>query len=179
MRHGRRVVWYINCTVWNEPVVFIFTLEAAGNRFLWNVSINLPNYTTPHRRGPQFNLDTHRCENIKRHTNLIIIVIAETNYQPAFLILKQEVLVRANRLLSLIRHEPHWKRRVQQFFYCCVSIRYRGNVSTERLPSNERGIFTEPFPSKDKGTCTEPLPSNDREDTHTHACTHTDSNVIS
>jgi hypothetical protein len=38
-----------------------------------------------------------------------------------------------------------------------VCIRYRGNVSTEPLPSN------------DKGTITEPLPSNDRgRDRHTH-----------
>jgi hypothetical protein len=32
---------------------------------------------------------------------------------------------------SLIRHGPHSKRRVQQFFYCCACIRYRGNVSIE------------------------------------------------
>jgi hypothetical protein len=83
----------------------------------------------------------------------------------------------------LIRHGPHWKQRVQQFFYCCVCISYRGNASTEPLPSNNRGIFTEPlpsnnrgiftepFPSNDKGIFTEPFPSNDRGDTHTH--THT------
>jgi hypothetical protein len=99
-------------------------------------------------------------------------------------IAKQEVLGRTNRLLSLIRHGPHWERRVQQF-YCCVCIRYHGNVSAEPLPSNDRGIFTEPFPSNDrgiftellpsndKGTFTEPLPGNDRGDTHT------DSKVIS
>jgi hypothetical protein len=72
-------------------------------------------------------------------------------------------LGRTNRLLSLIRHWPHSKRLVQQFFYCCVNIRYRGNVSTEPLSSNDRGIFTEP------------LPSNDRGDTQTHS----HSNVIS
>jgi hypothetical protein len=49
-----------------------------------------------------------------------------------------------NRLLSLILHGPHLKRRIQKFFYCCVCIRYRGNVSTEPLPNNDRGIFTEP-----------------------------------
>jgi hypothetical protein len=63
---------------------------------------------------------------------------------------KQKVLGRSNRLLSLIRHGPHWKRRVR-FFYCCVCIRYRGNVSTEPLPSNDRGIFTEPLLTKDGG----------------------------
>jgi hypothetical protein len=36
-----------------------------------------------------------------------------------------------------------------------MCIRYRGNVSTEPLPSNGKGIFTEP------------LPGNDRGDTHT------------
>jgi hypothetical protein len=82
-------------------------------------------------------------------------------------LMKQEVLGRTNRLLSLIRHGPHWKRRVQQFFYCCVCIRYRGNVSTEPLPSNDKGIFTEPLASNDRGISTEPLlwqpfPSNDR-----------------
>jgi hypothetical protein len=46
-----------------------------------------------------------------------------------------------NRLLFLIRHGPCGKRRVQKFFYCCVCIRYRGNVSTEPLPSNDRGLL--------------------------------------
>jgi hypothetical protein len=98
---------------------------------------------------------------------------------------KQEVLGRTSRLLSLIRHRPHWKRRAQQFFYCCVCIRYRGNVSTEPLTSNDRGIFTEqlpsnnkgifiwPLPSNDKGTYTEPLPRTDAEDMQTHTNTHT------
>jgi hypothetical protein len=76
-----------------------------------------------------------------------------------------------------------------------VCIRYRGNVSTEPLPgndkgvlealssnekeisteplpSNDRGILTEPLPSKDKGMFTEPLPSNDRADTQTHRQQH-------
>jgi hypothetical protein len=43
-----------------------------------------------------------------------------------------------------------------------VCIRYRGNVSTEPLTSNDRGIFTELFPSNDKGIFTEPLPRNDK-----------------
>jgi hypothetical protein len=47
-------------------------------------------------------------------------------------------------------------------FYCCVCIHYRGKVSTEPLPSNDRRIFTEQLPSNDKGTFTEPLRSNDR-----------------
>jgi hypothetical protein len=37
----------------------------------------------------------------------------------------------------LIGHGPHRKHRVQQFFYCCVCIRCRGNVFTEPLPSNK------------------------------------------
>jgi hypothetical protein len=43
-----------------------------------------------------------------------------------------------------------------------VCIRYRGNVSTEPLPSNNRGIFTEPLPSNDMGIFSEPLPNNDK-----------------
>jgi hypothetical protein len=98
--------------------------------------------------------------------------------------LKREVLGRTNRLLSLIRHGPHWKRRFQQFFCCCVCIRYRGNVYTRPLPSNDRRIFTEPFPSNDKGIFTEPLPSNDKEFLlsrclETIRGIHSDSNVIS
>jgi hypothetical protein len=84
---------------------------------------------------------------------------------------KQEVLGRTNRLLPLI-HGPHWKC-LQQFFYCCVSISYRGNVCTEPLPSNDRNIFTELLRSNYKGTFTEPLPSNDRGDTQTHTQTAT------
>jgi hypothetical protein len=74
---------------------------------------------------------------------------------------KQGVLGRTNRLLSLIRHEPHSKRRAQQFFYCCVCIRYRGDVSTEPLSCNDSGIFTEP------------LPSNNRRDMQIHTHTQT------
>jgi hypothetical protein len=66
---------------------------------------------------------------------------------------KQDVLGGSNPLLSLIRHGPHSKRHVQQFFNCCVCIRYRGNVSTEPLPSNDRGIIlqNEQLPSNDRG----------------------------
>jgi hypothetical protein len=62
---------------------------------------------------------------------------------------KQEVLGRTNRLLSFIRHGPHLKRRIQQFLYYCVCIRYRGNFSSDPMPSNDRGNFTEPLPSND------------------------------
>jgi hypothetical protein len=40
----------------------------------------------------------------------------------------------------LIRHGPNRKRRVQQFFYSFVCIRCHGNVFTEPLSSNDRGI---------------------------------------
>jgi hypothetical protein len=43
----------------------------------------------------------------------------------------------------LIRHGPHRKRRVQQFSYCYTCIICRGNVFTEPLPSNNRGIHTQ------------------------------------
>jgi hypothetical protein len=77
-------------------------------------------------------------------------------------VLKQEVLGRNNRLLSLVRHRPRWKRCIQQFFSCCVCIHYHGNVSTDPVSSNNRGIFTEPRSSNDKVIFTKPLPSNDR-----------------
>jgi hypothetical protein len=58
-------------------------------------------------------------------------LVSNCNTTPS-IICKQEVLGRINRLLPLMR-------RVQQFFYCCVCIRCGGNVSTEPLPSNDRG----------------------------------------
>jgi hypothetical protein len=58
----------------------------------------------------------------------------------------RSVLGRTDRLLFLIQHRPHIKRRVQEFLYCCVCIRCRGKVFTESLPSNDRGIFTEMLP---------------------------------
>jgi hypothetical protein len=54
-----------------------------------------------------------------------------------------------------------------------VCIRYRGNVSTEPFPSDDRGIFTGPLPSNGRGIFTEPLPHNDRGDTQTQTHTHT------
>jgi hypothetical protein len=39
----------------------------------------------------------------------------------------------------LMRRGPHRKHCVQQFFYCCVCIRYRGNVFTEPLLRNDTG----------------------------------------
>jgi hypothetical protein len=39
----------------------------------------------------------------------------------------------------LIRHGPQRKGRHQQFFNCCVCIRYSGNVFTEPLPRNDSG----------------------------------------
>jgi hypothetical protein len=36
-----------------------------------------------------------------------------------------------------------------------VCIRYRGNVPTAPLPSNDRGIFTEPLPNNDRGIHTQ------------------------
>jgi hypothetical protein len=45
-----------------------------------------------------------------------------------------------NSYFPLIRHRPHRKRCVQQFFYCWVCISCRANVFTEPLPSNDRGV---------------------------------------
>jgi hypothetical protein len=43
----------------------------------------------------------------------------------------------------LIRLGPRRKRRIQQFFYCFLCIRCRGNVFTEPLPSNDVGIHVQ------------------------------------
>jgi hypothetical protein len=40
----------------------------------------------------------------------------------------------------LIRHGPHIKQHVQEFF-CRICIRCRGNVFTEPSPSNDRGMY--------------------------------------
>jgi hypothetical protein len=75
----------------------------------------------------------------------------------------QEVLGRTNSLFSLTWHGPHWKQPVQLLFYCCVCIHYRSNVSTDPLPSNDRGIFTEPSRClATTGIFTESLPRNNR-----------------
>jgi hypothetical protein len=73
---------------------------------------------------------------------------------------EHEVLGRINRLLSLIRHGPHWRRRVQKFFYCCVCIVNEVTFLSSRCLATIRGLFTEPLPSNNKGIFTEPLPSN-------------------
>jgi hypothetical protein len=49
----------------------------------------------------------------------------------------QEVLVRTNGLLSLIRHGPQKKQQKTTrlaIFYCCVYIRCRGNVFLRAVP---------------------------------------------
>jgi hypothetical protein len=53
---------------------------------------------------------------------------------------KQEILGRINHLRSLIGHGSHRKWDVQQFFYCCLCILCRGNVCTEPLSSNDKGL---------------------------------------
>jgi hypothetical protein len=63
---------------------------------------------------------------------------------------QRKVLGRTNRLLSMIRHVPYRKQRIQQFFYCCLCIRCRGKVFAEPFPSNSRGIFTESLPRNDR-----------------------------
>jgi hypothetical protein len=40
----------------------------------------------------------------------------------------------------LIRQGLHRKRRVQQLFYCCTFIRCHGNVFTDPLPNNDKGM---------------------------------------
>jgi hypothetical protein len=38
------------------------------------------------------------------------------------------------------RHGPHSKRRIQQFYYCCLCIPGHRNVFTQPLPSNDKRV---------------------------------------
>jgi 5-methylthioribose kinase len=57
----------------------------------------------------------------------------------SYIFKEQEVLGRTIRLLSFDTTRKHRKRRVQEFFYCCLCILCRGNVFTEPLTSNDEG----------------------------------------
>jgi hypothetical protein len=57
----------------------------------------------------------------------------------------------------------HTKNEASNNYSTVECNRYRGNVSTEPLPSNDRGIFTKPLRSNDRG----------------YTNTHRNSNVIS
>jgi hypothetical protein len=76
-------------------------------------------------------------------------------YHRCYLTYITSAVVEYINLKYFISHSPchgaHWKRHVQQSSYYWVGIRYGGNVSTEPLPSNDRGIFTEPLPYNDRG----------------------------
>jgi hypothetical protein len=52
----------------------------------------------------------------------------------------------------LIRHEPRRTQRLQQFFYCRVCIRCRGEIYTEPLPSNDRGYTYRQTHERDLGS---------------------------
>jgi hypothetical protein len=38
-------------------------------------------------------------------------------------------------------HGPNRKHRFEEYIYCCMRIRYRGNVFTDPLPRNGSGMF--------------------------------------
>jgi hypothetical protein len=92
-------------------------------------------------------LHNHRCENlrsyIKPSASYLLIILSSTIYvygldtdRDAKCKLKQEVLI---TFFRFIRHGPHRKTRIQQFFYSYVCILCRGNFIIEPLPSNHRG----------------------------------------
>jgi hypothetical protein len=129
----------------------------------------------------------HHGNSLTSYHGAILCVMCHSTIIPSSCYcIKQQVLGRTNRLLSLIRHCHIENDASKQLFYC-VCIRYGGNVSTEPLPSNDTGnftkpipnndsVFTKPLPSNDRGTFTEPLPSNDsgiHRHTHTPAQTAT------
>jgi hypothetical protein len=69
-------------------------------------------------------------------------------------------------LLDCIKTALQLSENISFLAFCRIEtacIRYRGNVYTEPLPSNDKGMFTEPLPSNDNGMFTEPVPSNDNE----------------
>jgi hypothetical protein len=59
------------------------------------------------------------------------------------IILNKKLLEELISQFLLIRHGPHRKRRVENFFYSCLCIRCHGNFCTEQLPINDRGIYTQ------------------------------------
>jgi hypothetical protein len=70
------------------------------------------------------------------HNNISYSTFYSINLQLNTIDIVLNVNLKNNFREEFIRHRPHRKRRVQQFFYCCVCIRCRGKVSTE--PSNDR-----------------------------------------
>jgi hypothetical protein len=135
---------YFNCRLTGvHAYLILFTYAASNGRLIAELHRN---WEGRHRR--------------LTWDNIALLIIKVNNSSVKCDLFK--VLGRTNWLLYLIWHGPHWKRSVQQSFYCCVCIRYRGNISTEPLPNNDRGTSTEPLSSNDKGIFTEPLPSNDK-----------------
>jgi hypothetical protein len=61
-------------------------------------------------------------------------------YVPPVLTLNKKFWEELISYFPMIRRGPHIKWRVQRFFYSCLCIHCRGNVFTEPLPSNDKGI---------------------------------------
>jgi hypothetical protein len=55
-------------------------------------------------------------------------------------ILKKKKFWKEVTYFRFIRHGPHRQRLIKQFLYYCVCIRCVGNVFTEPLPGNDKGI---------------------------------------
>jgi hypothetical protein len=105
-----------------------------------------------------------------RHINKYIgLYIYFWAYFPYF---EQEVLGRTNRLLSLIQHGPHWKRRVQKFFHCWGVFVNAVTFLPSRCPATIGGLL----PGHCLATIGGILPSRclaTIEDTHARARSHT------
>jgi hypothetical protein len=63
----------------------------------------------------------------------------ETNDQQSF---SADSLRSLSVLLTTPLHGPSIKHSFQQYLYCCMRIRCRGNLFTESLPRNGSGIFS-------------------------------------
>jgi hypothetical protein len=88
-----------------------------------------------------------------RETNLFGDVKTYHVHLIACRLLKQELLGRTNRLLSLIRHGPH-RNDAPNHFSIVACVFTAAVTFTETLRSNDTGIFTEPLRSNDKGIFT-------------------------
>jgi hypothetical protein len=91
-----------------------------------------------------------RCDTVLRMRQVVTyvyyyLIIRKLLYSilTYFLYIKQEVLGRTNHILSLTHHGQHRKRRIKQFFYCCLCICCHGNVFPSRCLATRGEMCTQ------------------------------------
>jgi hypothetical protein len=118
-------------------LLFISILSLFWNKKFWEEIIAYFPLTRhgPHRNRNNYgNTQTARWSHNIRYRGNVSTELLPSNDKGIFT--KPLPSNDGGDTLSLIRHGPHWKQHVQQFFYCCVCIPYRSNVFTKPLPSN-------------------------------------------